>query len=327
MRYWASLVVALGLAIGASGAAAGPPDPIGEAVQVVNLVTAELARDTRSLRIGDEVRQNEIIEVGYDGTGELVLNDDTKLALGPGSRLLLDKFVYDSDRKGSILINLAKGTLRFITGLAEKPAYVIRVPSASITVRGTVFDVFVEKDGTSWLLLQEGGVHVCTDGGTCRDHNEPGKLIRITSSDIGAPARWSSMPGIERISFDTAFPFVIEPPTINRKPLFKRDQIIGPASTPAREAEPAQPKPQKASKETEPKREKEERKAKNDDDDDDDSARDKNRDHKDKSLFERLRERNRGDKGNGDRADGGGKRGKKMASGSNGRGRSGGDDD
>ena len=167
-----------------------------------------------------------MIEVGSDGTGELVLNDDTKLALGPGSRLLLDKFVYDSDRKGSILINLAKGTLRFVTGLAEKPAYVVRVPSASITVRGTIFDVFTEANGTSWLLLQEGGVRVCTDGGTCREHNEPGKLVRITAADVGAPAKWSELSGVEKISFDSAFPFVVEPPSIDRKPKFKRDDII-----------------------------------------------------------------------------------------------------
>jgi hypothetical protein len=301
MRYAASALVTCGLLISAGGAAAEAVEPIGEAVQVVNLVTAELMRDTRSLRNGDVVREDEIIEVGSDGSGELVLNDDTKIALGPGSRLVLDKFVYDSDRKGSILINLAKGTLRFVTGLAEKPAYVIRVPSASITVRGTIFDLFVEQSGSSWLLLQDGGVRVCTDGGACRDHNEPGKLIQITAAAIGAPTRWSSLPGAERISFDSAFPFVVEPPSIDRKPKFSRDQIIGalakPESPPARETKEPEPKPHKKDRDQEKakKKDTEEAKKKDDDDDDDDDRRGskqdgKTHDGKKKSLFERLRE-------------------------------------
>ena len=57
-----------------------------------------------------------------NGKGEFRLNDDTKLALGPGSRLVLDKFVYDSDKKaGSIVLDLTKGAFRFITGVASKP--------------------------------------------------------------------------------------------------------------------------------------------------------------------------------------------------------------
>ncbi len=314
MRHTASALVVCGLLIGAGGAAAQTAEPIGEAVRVVNLVTAELARDTRSLRSGDEVRQEEIIEVGSDGAGELVLNDDTRIALGPGSRLVLDKFVYDSDRKGSIFIKLAKGTLRFVTGLAEKPAYVIKVPAASITVRGTIFDLFVESSGTSWLLLQDGGVRVCTDGGTCRDHSEPGKLIQITAAGIGVPARWSSLPGAERISFDSAFPFVVEPPSIDRKPRFSRDQIIGalakPESPPAKEPKEPEPKPHKKDRDQEKsakKKDFDEAKKKDDDDDDDDDRRSSKHDRKKKSLFERLRDNDKDDDGGRQSSDRGSK--------------------
>jgi hypothetical protein len=296
MRYALSALAALGLTIAAFSAAAEPAVPIGSAVHVVNLVTAELARDTRSLRIGDRVGENEVIEVGSDGTGELELDDLTKLALGPGSRLVLDKFVYDSDRRtGSILIRLAKGTMRFITGIAEKPAYVIRVPQASITVRGTIFDLFVEGNGTSWLLLQEGGVRVCNEGGACRDMSEPGKLIRIAGSgEVGAPARWSVMPGIERISFDTAFPFVVDPPTVNRKPHFTRDQIVRsvPETQPVPEAKQPEPKPKRSSSNDQAKQKKSKQASKKDSDDDDDNdegGRSSRRDRKEKSLFDRLR--------------------------------------
>ena len=58
---------------------------------------------------------------------------------------------------GSIVLNLVKGGFRFITGIAAKPVYSIRTPVASITVRGTVFDVYVEGDQAIWILLHEGG--------------------------------------------------------------------------------------------------------------------------------------------------------------------------
>src|SRR5690606_23169970 len=117
----------------------------------VNLVTAAFNRDTRTLQQGDRVHQDELIEVGLDATSELKLDDETKLALGPGARLMLDKFVYDPARtKGSIVLDLVKGSFRFVTGVAEMPPYVIKTPSAAITVRGTIFDVYVEDNGEAW---------------------------------------------------------------------------------------------------------------------------------------------------------------------------------
>ncbi len=74
-------------------AMAAPGDEIGSAVRIVNVVTAEYETDARNLATGDNVRQDELIEVSSEGTGELRLRDDTKVALGPGSRLLLDEFV------------------------------------------------------------------------------------------------------------------------------------------------------------------------------------------------------------------------------------------
>jgi hypothetical protein len=204
------------------------PESIGSALKVVNLVTAELNRDTRSLQGGDKVHQDENIEVGNDALGEIKLDDDTKLALGPGSRLKLDKFVYDPAKtSGSIVLNLVKGTFRFITGVASKPTYVLRTPAAAITVRGTIFDVFIQEDDTVWLLLLEGAIQVCNDRGQCKLLDEPGKLLRITSDGgVGSPVKWASLPGKDSVGFDKAFPFVVNTPGIDPNPIFTRDVII-----------------------------------------------------------------------------------------------------
>lgn len=215
--------------LSASGLQAAPRDPIGSALVVVNLVTAEYNRDTRTLQNGDRVHQDEMIEVGSDASSELKLDDDTKLALGPGSHLKLDKFVYDPAKtKGSIVLDLVKGTFRFMTGVAEKPTYVIKTPSAAITVRGTIFDVFIQENGPSWLLLIEGAVRVCNVQGTqCQDLTEPGKLIRISNDgNVGSPTKWASLEGKDDEPFDDAFPFVSKPPSIDPTPVLTRDIII-----------------------------------------------------------------------------------------------------
>lgn len=215
---------------------AAAQERVGSAVVVVNLVTAAFNRDTRSLADGDDVRQDELIEVGLDARSEIELEDQTKLALGPGSRLTLDKFVYDPDKRtdGSIVLDLIKGTFRFVTGVAEKPTYLIKTPAAAITVRGTIFDVYVEENGLAWLLLHEGAVQVCNLTGDCHDLNEPGKLIRIgDDGDVGSPVRWASLDDNERVPFDDAFPFVSQSPEFQSDPVLTRDAIMLGALIPA----------------------------------------------------------------------------------------------
>jgi hypothetical protein len=228
MKLSSALFGFFGLLFSASAAVAAPQQPVGSALLVVNLVTAEFNRDTRTLQAGDRVHQDETIEVGLDGSSELKLDDETKLALGPGSHLTLDKFVYDPAKaSGSIVLDLVKGTFRFMTGVAAKPTYVIKTPAAAITVRGTIFDVYVQDNGLSWLLLHEGAVQVCNQRGQCRVHDEPGKLIRITADgDVGSPVKWASLPGKDAVPFDNAFPFVAKSPSIDPTPFFTRDAIL-----------------------------------------------------------------------------------------------------
>ncbi len=214
--------------LAASASQVSSQQAVGETLVVVNLVTAAFNHDTRSLAAGDQVRQNEIIEVGLDALSEIELEDDTKLALGPGSRLTLDKFVYDPEKsRGSIVLDLVKGTFRFVTGVAEKPTYLIKTPAAAITVRGTIFDIYVEEAGLAWLLLHEGAVQVCNLRGQCRDLDEPGKLIRIDDDgDVGPPVRWASLDGNDRVPFDDAFPFVTSGPAFDAQPVLTREAIM-----------------------------------------------------------------------------------------------------
>lgn len=212
-------------------ALAASGDTIGEAIEIINVVTADYSEDLRSLQPGDHVRQDEMIKVSHDGRSELEFADQTKIALGPGAELMLDKFVYDSDKKsGSIVMDFVSGTLRFITGVAQKPTYVIRTPNASITVRGTTFDLFTPDKGPTYLLLHEGGVEVCNKKGNCHDNDNPGQLIRVAKDGkIDRPTVWANLFSKDGILFDLAFPFVINPPTFDAAPVFTKGDIVNAA--------------------------------------------------------------------------------------------------
>lgn len=246
----AFLLLALNV-FGGSAAFAVDTPQIGSTVAVVNRVMAHYERDQRDLRTGDRVHQDETIEVGVASIGEIELDDKTKLALGPGSRLLLDRFVYDGQRsRGDIVFNLVTGTFRFITGVASKTSYRIRTPAASITVRGTIFDVFISEDRTIWLLLIEGGIRACNDQGDCRNLDRPGQILRITArGEVSRPVNWANLPGRQAVPFETAFPFVVTAPAVDPNPILTRQQIetaapILPRTPPAPpRVTPPKPKP------------------------------------------------------------------------------------
>lgn len=183
---------------------------IGTAVVVKREVVATLGVEKRDLQEGGRVHRNELLETGNESQAELRLDDQTKLALGPNAGLKLDEFVIGkSDGVTTIGVNFLKGTFRFITGSEKKEAYRIETPSATIGVRGTVFDVYVDGSGDTLVLLHEGEVNVCNRKNTCRRHNSVGRVIHTTIAGvISAPIRFTSglIPGVAGVG--AAFPFI-----------------------------------------------------------------------------------------------------------------------
>ena len=199
-------VLLVGLCI--SPAAAAPPE-IGDTVAVKNDVTAETPDAKRKLEKGAKVFQDEILVTSDTATAEIELLDKTKLAVGSSARIVLDKFVYDANAApGSISINLSKGAFRFITGASPKAAYEIKTPTATMGVRGTVFDVFVADNGETVVLLHEGGVDVCSAPGSCKRHDSIGRIVHVgLDRVISSPLKWSGSI-LNGIGVGTAFPFV-----------------------------------------------------------------------------------------------------------------------
>jgi hypothetical protein len=155
----AALVAALGATFATDAAVA--QQAIGSATSAQNQVTRELGGAASPLAVGDSVFRNEVVRTGADSLAKLVFLDSTNLAVGPTSRVVLDRFVYEGDPSSEkVAVGLAKGLFRFTTGTLDKKAYTINTPTAAIGVRGTVLDIDV-RNADSRVTLVEGTALVC----------------------------------------------------------------------------------------------------------------------------------------------------------------------
>jgi hypothetical protein len=107
--------------------------------------SAMLTREktVEQVHAGMPLRQKDTIETGADGRLGITFRDDTRIALGPGSRIELVKFVFKpADKEYGFVLRLVQGTLEYISGIMAKlapEAITIETPTATVGVRGTRF--------------------------------------------------------------------------------------------------------------------------------------------------------------------------------------------
>ena len=86
---------------------------VGEAVRIKTDVTGS----TGPIAVKGPVYRDERIRTSSSGLGQFVFTDGTKLAVGWGSSVVIDKFVFDDSRSvKKLTIKAAKGTFRWISG-------------------------------------------------------------------------------------------------------------------------------------------------------------------------------------------------------------------
>lgn len=105
---------------------------------------------TISATVGLEIWENDSLRTGPNGSMGVVFIDNTVLSLGPGSILVIEKFLF-APRQGkfSFVLRMIKGTAAYLSGLisrlAPEAAY-FETPTASIGIRGTKFVVKIEGE-------------------------------------------------------------------------------------------------------------------------------------------------------------------------------------
>lgn len=135
------------------GLPANAADKIGNVVAVVGSPSASGPSGSRSLKKDSDVFEDDTITV-TSGNAQLILNDGTRIVVGPSSKLLLDQFVSSGKSKAErVAIKGLRGTYRFITGRSDKSAYKISTAHGTIGIRGTAFD-FWSRNKTGAVVLR-----------------------------------------------------------------------------------------------------------------------------------------------------------------------------
>ena len=148
--------------------------------------------------VNTPVEMRDLIET-LKGRANIKFVDDTKVSVTEYSKLLIDEFVYNPEKKtGKLSLKAALGTIRYSSGKIAKNSrqnVKIKSPTASVSVRGTDFTMNVQEDGaSSFLLLPStdetgnsyvGSIDVSTLGGTVT-LNKAYEATTVTSA-IAAP--------------------------------------------------------------------------------------------------------------------------------------------
>ncbi len=185
-------ILALGfaaLALWSSPAAA--EIAVGAARLVVADVSAQTALASRRLATADEVRYQELIATERSSAAVIQFVDGTELAIGEQARVRLDEFVFDPGA-GKLDLSLEFGALRFSTGSMAKPAYKIVTPSATLAVRGTEFDLAVDGDGATYLVVRHGAVEILGRNGESRQVTA-GQTVTVSTAGVPTQPRLAAV--------------------------------------------------------------------------------------------------------------------------------------
>ncbi|TCR80149.1 FecR domain-containing protein [Rhizobium sp. BK376] len=179
-------------------------EEVGQAV----LIKTEVSGDGGPLAVDDRVHRDERIRTSQSGLGQFTFRDGTKLAVGWGSSVVIDKFVFDdSGSVKKLTIKAAKGTFRWISGNSNSSAYQIVTPAGTIGVRGTAFDFYVDRNGRTAVVLLNGAVQFCGAGG-CKQLKQKCDVVVASPSGGVSDARRVNRDVLRTLGNQQALPFL-----------------------------------------------------------------------------------------------------------------------
>ncbi|MCX8026323.1 MAG: FecR domain-containing protein [Thermodesulfovibrionales bacterium] len=98
---------------------------------------------------GFKIQQGDILKTGKDGLMGIIFKDDSRMSIGPNSRLDISKFVFKpAEGNLSMLTKISKGTATYNSGRIGKlsPQSVsVQTPTSTIGIRGTSFYIKVSE--------------------------------------------------------------------------------------------------------------------------------------------------------------------------------------
>ena len=143
-------------------------DDIGKVISVEPGANLIHLQQSAGLVEGVSVSTGDVITTDRNGQVQLLFSDETRVAIGPNSRFVVENVMLNSGGTAKrFAVSAVAGTFRFITGKSRKSVYAINTPTATMGIRGTVFDFVVRKRLGTDLVIFSGEVRMCGRGGNC----------------------------------------------------------------------------------------------------------------------------------------------------------------
>ncbi len=124
------------------GVTSGKAEKVGVAAAVNPDAFSSLSgAPNRQLSIGKSIFYNERIETTSSGLVQVLLVDGSTFTVGPGSDLVIDRFVYNPKKKsGEVVATFSKGAMRFVGGKLSKNdnGVTVKTPLGSLSIRGGI---------------------------------------------------------------------------------------------------------------------------------------------------------------------------------------------
>lgn len=134
------MILALGLAAVAGSAMA---QEVGQVKTSKGEVTIERAGQRIPAAVGTAVLATDVVRTGKTGTAGITFIDNSRMALGPGSVLAIDRFEFNqTTHEGRFDSTLRRGTLSAVSGKVahhSPDAMTVKTRSTILAVRGTEF--------------------------------------------------------------------------------------------------------------------------------------------------------------------------------------------
>lgn len=132
-------------------AASVPEDAAGIIKTSSGSVIIERAGRKSAAAPGALIMATDRIITGADGSAGITLRDETRMALGPNTKLAMEQFSFNSTtHEGKLDASVRRGTLAVVSGKIAKQApdaVKFSTPSTVLGVRGTEFVIEVEGNG------------------------------------------------------------------------------------------------------------------------------------------------------------------------------------
>jgi hypothetical protein len=118
-----------------------PPVPVGRIKIVSGSAFVVRGGAPVAAQAGQPVFEADSLRTGADGRIGLTLKDDTRVSLGPGSEVRVDRFVYaPAEGRLALVLNVVRGVVAYVSGRIAKLApdsIRLETPAAVMGVRGT----------------------------------------------------------------------------------------------------------------------------------------------------------------------------------------------